>query len=87
MNIDLNDDAVLKSAKHVELSFSTDVSLKKANLSEQKVLEFKCDLKRFYIDPCNKIKDRSSLRYTLIGHLDCFNPKSMIEKSTLALHK
>lgn len=70
-----------KNTKHVGVGFAATEALKKADISETKIIEFKSQCKTFYRSAAQKILERSPLMFCLVRNLDCLNPKSMMRNS------
>ena len=85
--INCSDEKNLKAAKDMDICFSADVSLKKAGVSTEEKLEFKCQLRKFYIYAFKKLVERCSLRFSVVGYLDGLNPKTIASRSIATLKK
>lgn len=87
LKIDLCSEKDEKLTKHVSVGFAATEAMKKVDISEIKMIEFKSQCKTFYRATAQKIIERSPLMFSFVRNLDCLNPKSMMRNSNLKQEK
>lgn len=77
VTLDLDDKNVLKVPKKITIGFACNEALKKANLSEAKLVEFKTECRTFYVTTAKKMIERSPLGLPIVRNMACLNPKTI----------
>lgn len=81
VELNLNDGNNAKSSKHVSVGFAASEILKNGEFSEVKAVEFRYQCQIFYKAVCEKILERSPLKFPVVRNLDCLNPNTMVNCS------
>jgi hypothetical protein len=75
--LDFDDDSIFIATKHISVGFVIKEELKKANVSDAKLIEFKAQCKDFIKVTARKILARSPLKLKFVRNVDCINPKAI----------
>lgn len=67
----------MKSIKHVTIGFTATEAIKKSDITEANLMEFKSQCKNFYRSVAQKIIQRSPLQFPVVRNLECLNPNNM----------
>ena len=74
-----------KLASSIDIGFAAKGTLtnlaKKSSVSDRVLLEFRMDCTKFLSHLTSKLLEQSSLKYKLVRHLFCLNPKRMVKET------
>ena len=84
MNFDAEDSSLHKPMRKIEVGFSAEKIvqdlLKKKKITELQMIDFLMQCKAMYVAIVVKLQEKCPLRYDVVRHMDCLNPKKMASK-------
>ena len=82
LKVDLNNNQNLLSAEKVKIGYATKDALKKIkDVPGLHILQFKNNCRTIMKEFINKISEKSSLKYSLVKGISCFNPSNALHKT------